>query len=168
MKLEREAYALYLDTAWNKTVADASKATFAVIGEDIEDLSVELNADTESFKNILGQSRIKHNGYEGSADADPFYADSDSPLYEKLRDIALDRLKGDSCKTLQLEVIIEDTEATTHEAWLSEVMVVPQSYGGDTSGFQIPFSISDDGARVKGTVTAASVAAGAPVFTAAA
>ena len=165
-KLNREALAHYLDTKWNKKVADASKATFEIIGDDIEEMSVEMNSDVSQVKNILGQTRTVDNGYSPSMDADPFYADPDKKLYPKLRNIAMERLKGDECKTLMLEVIVENTEATTHEAYVREVMVKPTSYGGGTEGFNIPFNVSEDGAWVKGTVTAASVKAGAPVFTA--
>ena len=168
MKLEREAMAHYLDTAFNTKVADAAKATFEIIGEDIEEMSVELNSDTEQIKNILGQTKTRDNGYTPSMDADPFYADPDKKLYPKLRDIAMDRLKGDQCKTLLLEVIVEDTEAETHTAWVREVMVKPQSYGGGTEGFNIPFTVSEDGDSVKGTVTAESMKSGSPKFTPAA
>ena len=65
-----------------------------------------------------------------------------------------------------LEVIVEDTEAETHLAYVSEVKVTPTSYGGGTEGFNIPFTVDFDGAYAKGTVTAESVKAGAPVFTA--
>ena len=99
-------------------------------------------------------------------DADPFYADPEKKLYPKLRDIAMNRLKGDQCKTLLLEVIVEDTSADTHKAWLREVMVKPQSYGGSTEGFNIPFTVSEDGDSVEGTVTAASMKTGNPTFTA--
>lgn len=166
-KLNREALAHYIDTAWNKKVADASKAVFEIIGDDIEEMSVELNADISQGKNILGQTRTKDNGYSPSMDADPFYADPDKKLYPKLRDIAMERLKGDDCKTLMLEVIVEDMEASTHVAYLREVTVKPTSYGGGTEGFNIPFNVSEDGAWEKGTVTAESVKNGAPVFTAA-
>lgn len=166
-KLNREALAHYLDTKWNKKVADASKATFEIIGDDIEEMSVEMNSDVSQKKNILGQTRTVDNGYSPSMDADPFYADPDKTLYPKLRDIAMERLKGDECKTLMLEVIVENTEAPTHAAYVREVMVKPTSYGGGTEGFNIPFNVSEDGAWVKGTVTAASVKAGAPVFTSA-
>ena len=168
MKLEREALAHYLDTAFNTKVADAAKADFEIIGDDIEDMSVELNSDTEQIKNILGQTKTKDNGYTPSMDADPFYADPDKKLYPKLRDIAMNRLKGDQCKTLMLEVIVEDTEAETHTAWVREVMVKPQSYGGGTEGFNIPFTVSEDGDSVKGTVTAESMKSGSPKFTPAA
>ena len=166
-KLNREAMATYLDTTFNTKVADVSKATFEIIGDDIEEMSVELNPDTEQKKNILGQTKTKDNGYETSMDADPFYADPDKKLYPKIRDIALGRLKGDACKTLMLEVFVEDTEATTHTAYVREVLVKPQSYGGDTGGLNFPFNVSEDGASVKGTVTAASLTSGSPTFTAA-
>lgn len=165
-KLNREALAHYLDSAWNKKVADVSKAVFEIIGDDIEDMSVELNSDTSQSKNILGQTKTVDNGFSPTMDADPFYANTDKLIYPHLRDIAFERLKGDDCKTLMLEVIVEDTSATTHTAYVREVTVKPTSYGGGTEGFNIPFNVSEDGAWVKGTVTAESVKAGAPVFTA--
>lgn len=165
-KLNREALAHYIDTSWNKLVADVSKATFRVLGDDIEEMSVEMNSDTEQTKNILGQTRTNDNGYSPTMDADPFYADPDNAIYPKLRDIAMKRLKGDECKTLMLEVIVEDTAATTHLAYVREVMVKPTSYGGGTEGFNIPFTVSEDGAWAEGTVTAESLKSGAPVFTA--
>ncbi len=165
-KLEREALGHYLDTKFNTKVSQAAEAEFEIIGDDIEEMSVELNADTEQVKNILGQTKTRDNGYSPSMDADPFYADPDKKLYPKLRDIAMNRLKGDKCKSLMLEVLVEDTAAETHKAWLREVTVKPQSYGGGTEGVNIPFNVSEDGKSVEGTVTAESMKAGAPVFTA--
>ena len=162
MKLEREAYMLFLDSTFKKVPASAS---WVLIGDDIDDMSVELNPDTETMKHILGQTKTKDNGYEPSTDADPFYADTDNGLYPMLRDIAMERKKGDACRTLQLEVIVEDTSATNHLAYVQEVMVKPQSIGGDTSGMNIPFKVSDDGTRKKGYVTAESIRSGTPSFT---
>lgn len=165
-KLNREALASYLDTAWNKKIADADKAEFEIIGDDIDDMSVELNPDTEQTKNILGQTKTQDNGYEPSMDADPFYADPEKKLYPKLRDIAFGRLKGAECKTLLLEVIVEDLDADNHLAYLREVLVKPQSYGGSTEGFNIPYNVSEDGDSAKGYVTNESVKSGNPKFTA--
>ena len=165
-KLEREALGHYLDSKFNSKASDAEKAEFEIIGDDIEEMSVELNSDTEQIKNILGQTKTKDNGYTPSMDADPFYADPDKKLYPKLRDIAMGRLKGDACKTLMLEVIVEDTAAENHLAYVSEVMVKPQSYGGGTEGLNIPFNVSEDGERVKGYVSAESMKSGSPTFTA--
>lgn len=162
-KLNREAMAHYLDYSFGLKTASA---TWEIIGDDIEEMSVELNPDVETFKNILGQTKTTDNGYEPSMDADPYYADPDKKIYPKLRDIALDQLKGDECKTLMLEVIVEDTKATNHLAYVQEVSVKPQSYGGDTAGVNIPFQVSFNGARTKGYVSASTLASGEPTFTA--
>ena len=164
-KLKREALAQYLDSAWNKKVADVSKAVFEILGDDIEEMSVELNAETEQKKNILGQTKTTDNGFTPSMSADPWYADTESKLYPHMRDIVMEQITGDERKTLMLEVIVEDTEASTHTAYVREVKVTPTSYGGGTEGFNIPFTVDFDGAWVKGTVTADSVKAGSPVFT---
>ncbi len=165
-KLNREALAHYLDTAWNKKVADASKAVFEILGDDIEEMSVEMNPETEQRKNILGQTKTIDSGFTPTMSADPWYANTDSGLYEHMKEIVFEQLKGDERKTLMLEVVVEDTEATTHTAYLREVKVTPTSYGGGTEGFNIPFTVDFDGAYAKGTVTAESVKAGSPVFTA--
>lgn len=167
-KLKRSALAHYLDTAWNKKVADASKAVFEILGDDIEDMSVEMNADTSQIKNILGQTKTTDNGFTPSMSADPWYADTESKLYPHMRDIVMEQITGDERKTLLLEVIVEDLEATTHTAYVREVKVTPTSYGGGTEGVNIPFTVDFDGAWVKGTVTAESIKTGAPVFTPAA
>lgn len=162
MKLAREALAHYLDYSFKREI---STATWEIIGDDIEEMSVEMNPDTETLKNILGQTKTTDNGYEPTMDADPFYADPEKKLYSMIRDIALDRKKGDACKTLMLEVIVEDTEATNHLAYVQEVIVKPQSYGGDTSGLNIPFQVSEDGKRTKGYVSGSSLSTGEPEFT---
>ena len=166
-KLNREALAHYLDTAWNKKIADASKAVFEILGEDIEEMSVEMNPETEQRTNILGQTKTIDSGFTPTMSADPWYANTDSKLYPHMKEIVFEQLKGDERKTLMLEVVVEDTQAETHTAYLREVKVTPTSYGGGTEGFNIPFTVDFDGAYAKGTVTAASVKAGAPVFTAA-
>lgn len=161
-KLNREAMAHYLDTTFKMT---ASSAEWEILGDDIEDMSNELNPDTEQTKNILGQTKTRDNGYEPTMDADPYYADPEKKLYPMIRDIALERKKGDACRTLMLEVIIEDTGAENHLAFVQEVMVKPTSYGGDTSGLNFPFTVSEDGKRTKGYVTASTLSSGNPTFT---
>lgn len=164
-KLAREALAHYLDTGMHPTYMSSGSAvtpSWEIIGDDIEDMSMELNPDTDTFKNILGQTKVTDNGYEATMDADPFYADPSSTLYTKLRDIALYRKKGDDCRTLLLEVLIENPAASSHLAYVREVVVKPQSYGGGTEGVNIPFNVLENGASYKGTV---QIANGVPTFT---
>ena len=157
MKLTRGAFRTYVDTNFG-----SGTASWYVIGADIEDMSTELNPDTESVKNILDEVSFRHNGHEVSTEADPFYADPDDPLYPKLRDIAMGRKKGDDCKTKVLEVFIEDTSAASHVAWQEDCYIVPTSVGGDTAGVNIPFTINYAGNRQKGTV---AIANKVPTFT---
>lgn len=161
-KLNREALAHYIDTTFQRKI---DSADWEIIGDDIEEMSVEMNSDMETTKNILGQTKTKDNGYEPTMDADPFYADPDKKLYKPLRDIALERKKGADCQTLMLEVIVEDTDAENHLAFVQEVLVKPNSYGGGTEGVNIPFTVSEDGERTKGYVSADSIKSGKPVFT---
>ena len=163
MKLEREAMQNYLDTTWK---LKAETADWEILGDDIEDMSVEMNSDTEQKQNILGQTKTTDKGYTPSMDAEPYYADPEKKLYPKIKSIALDRLTGDKCKTLMLEVVIDDTEAAKHIAYVQEVLVKVNSYGGGTEGLDFPFTVSDNGRRTKGYVTKESIAAGKPVFTA--
>ncbi|MGL6219314.1 MAG: hypothetical protein ACRC36_14860 [Lacrimispora sphenoides] len=163
MKLERKALVHFLDSSFKN---EPETATWFKIGIDMEELVVNLNPDVATSKNIWGESRATDNGYEPSIDADPYYANPDEPLYPKLRDIAMDRLVGDKCKTLSLEVLVDDTDATNHLAYIEEVIVKPQSYGGGTSGVNIPYNMAFNGGRKKGYVTKISFDSGNPKFTA--
>lgn len=158
MRLTRGAHLFYIDTSFG-----TGTTSWYLVGKDIEEMSVDLGADTETVKNILDETSVRHNGYEPTIDADPFYADPDDALYPKLKDIAMNRKKGGDCKTKYLEVIVEDTEDTSHSAWQEDCYIVPQSVGGDTSGFQIPFQVLPAGNRQAGTATLSNKV---PTFTA--
>lgn len=158
MKLTRGAHLFYIDTSFG-----SGTVSWYLVGKDIEEMSVDLGADTEIVKNILDETSVRHKGYEPSISADPFYADPEDALYPKLKDIAMNRKKGGDCKTKYLEVIVEDTEDTSHSAWQEDCYIVPQSVGGDTSGFQIPFQVLPAGNRQAGTATLSNKV---PTFTA--
>lgn len=157
-KLTRGAYALYVDSSMNTKSLD-----WFLIGKDIEALSVDLGTDVETVKNILDESSVKDNGFKPSISAEPYYANPSDTIYEPLLNIAMNREKGETCKSQYLEVVIDDASASQHKAWLEDCVIKPNSYGGDTSGLQIPFSIYPDGNRKKGHVT---ITAGVPTFTA--
>lgn len=150
-KIERKYMAHYLDTAFNPSTTGTP--SWYRLGEDLEEYNVELNPDTEVTKNILGNTKFTHNGYEPSADADPFYARTGDALFEKLQNIVDNRHAGDQLKTSALEVHMWETAgAATSDfvAYRQFCYVTPTSYGGDTSGYQIPFSVSYVGDRIKG------------------
>ena len=157
-KLKRSCLAHYIDASFGGT----GSPKWFLIGKDIEDMSVELNPDTETVKNILDETSVNDNGYEPSMDADTYYANPDDEIYPKIRDIAMNRLTGDNCKTKILEVLIEDTADTAHKAWIEDAIVKPQSYGGPQGGINIPYNVAFNGNRKEGTV---AITNKAPTFT---
>ena len=150
MKAERKYLAHYLDAAFDTSYAAAE---YVRLGKDLEEFSVELNPDVETSKNILGENSVKHSGYDASSDADPVYYEYDDALTEKMMEIAMLRKTGDACKTSYVEVLLKPTEnaPTVIRAVREDVIVVPNSYGGDTSGVQVPITVHFAGNRVVGT-----------------
>ena len=148
-KLKRSAHALYVDANMGKTPTKWYR-----IGTDIEELNVDLGADVEVTKNILDETSVNLNGYEPSIEASPYKANPDDEIYAPLKAAAMDRVMDEAhCKTKMLEVIIEDDTASSYDAWEQDCYLIPQSVGGDTSGFQIPFNLQPEGERTKGTAT---------------
>lgn len=158
-KLNRSALIHFI----NSTPSATSPSWFK-IGKDVEDMSVQLNAQMETRRNILDETSVLHNGYEPSFSVDTYYADPTDDIYDFIEGIALGRLKGDACKTQVLEVIVEDTAATSHEAYREDVMIEVTSYGGSQTGVAIPYTVHFDGNRTAGTVAIAS-GTGVPTFT---
>lgn len=163
-KLQRSAMITFLQAPFAATLA--STQSWFKIGKDVADMSVNLNPDTETVKNILDETNVNDNGYEPSFDVDTYYADpSDGDFYDDIKGIALDRLKGDECKTICMEVLVDKTTGP-FDAWIEDCIVKPQSYGGAQGGVRFPYNVAFCGNRKKGTVTFDSTT-GAPTFTAA-
>ena len=125
------------------------------LGADLEEFNVEMNPDTEKKKNILGNNTFSHKGYEMSASAEPFYAEVGDALFTRLQQIVDNQYVGDELKTKSLEVHLWDAGTTsgTYRAYSQDCYVVPTSYGGDTSGYQIPFEVTYVGDKVSGIYT---------------
>ena len=159
-KLKRSHLLHFLDS----TFGGSGSPNFFLIGKDVEDMSVELNPDTETKKNILDETSVNDNGYEPSMDVDTYYANPGDAIYEQIKSIAMDHLTGDSCKTTILEVLVDKTTGP-YDAWTEDAIIKPQSYGGPQGGVSIPYKVAFAGNRKKGTVTFSN---GTPAFSVAA
>lgn len=127
------------DTAWER------------LGDDLEEYNVDLSPSTETKSNILGQNTFHHNGYEASSEASPYYANTKSKLFPKLQKIVDHRYKDDNCRTKALELHLWDgNETDGFAALLQDCYVIPTSYGGNTAGYQIPFTVHYVGKRTEG------------------
>lgn len=134
--------------------ASFDNENWEALGKDNDDLSKELNPDTETSKNVLGETTFEHSGYEPEIDVDPYYADSTSPLYEKLSKAAMEELYGDSdIRGYFIEVLYNTVDAAagtmTGVGYKRDAYIVPQSTGGDTAGLGIPFTVNPVGAQTK-------------------
>lgn len=150
-KLKRSAHLLYVDSSFD--IKTTPSHSWNLVGKDVEDLSVELNPQVETTKNILDETTVEDTGYEPSISVETYYADpSNGALYTKLRDIAMNRLTGGDCRTYVMEVLVDQT-GEVQRAWREEAVIKPQSYGGAQGGVRIPYNIHFDGNRTAGTAT---------------
>ena len=146
-KIERKYLAHFINAS-----ADAENAAYERLGKDLEEFSPELSAQVDTKKNILGESSILISSYEKTAAVEPYYAENGSKLFERLQSIIDDSLVLDALKADVVEVKLwDETDAGVYPAIREEVYIEVTSYGGDTTGYQIPFTLHYTGNKVKGT-----------------
>ena len=145
-KIERKYLAHFIDAS----VTDES--VYEQLGKDLEEFSPELSAQVETKKNILGSTSIVISSYEKTASVEPFYAEKDSALFNRLQSIIDEDQVLDALKTYVVEVKLwEEQTQGVYPATREEAYIEVNSYGGDTTGYQIPFTIHYTGNKVKGT-----------------
>jgi len=154
--IERKYLVHLIDANFN---ADPTKAnaTFNWIrlGEDLDTFQTDLNPQAEIRKNIIGEQKVFHSGYETQSSVGTYYAYDGEPLFEKLAEVVNNRMTGDGCRTSHIDALIHldaQKNIVCDWAWRENCKVIPQSIGGDTSGVQIPFVIMDEGHRTQGTI----------------
>ena len=153
-KIERKYLAHYINTA----EPGAEAAVYERLGKDLEEYSVELSAQVDKKKNILGETSVNISSYEKSASVEPYYAEKDTALFTRLQaiidgDLVLDDLKADVVE-VKLWGAAEGT--TSYPATKEEAYIEVTSYGGDTTGYQIPFTVHYTGVKVKGSFDVSS------------
>ena len=153
-KIERKYLAHYINTA----VPTASTAVYERLGKDLEEFSPELSAQVDKKKNILGETTVTISSYEKSAAVEPYYAEVGSGLFTRLQAIVDGDLVLDDLKTDVVEVKLWETPTndTKYPAVKEEAYIEVTSYGGDTTGYQIPFTVHYTGVKVAGTFDVSS------------
>ena len=144
-KIERKYLAHYMNTA------ESGEAEYERLGKDLEEFSPELAAQVDTKKNILGETSILISSYEKTGSVEPYYAEKGSPLFTRLQNIIDNRLVLDDLKTDVVEVKLwDEAENGQYPAIKEEAFIEVSSYGGDTTGYQIPFTLHFTGVRTKG------------------
>ena len=145
-KIERKYLAHYINTAEN------GEAVYERLGKDLEEFSPELAAQVDTKRNILGETAIVISGYEKTGAVEPFYAEEGSGLFERLQKIVDGNLVLDQLKTDVVEVKLWKSEnGTSYPAIRESAYIEVVSYGGDTTGYQIPFNLHFTGSKEVGT-----------------
>ena len=145
-KIERKYMAHYINTA------KEGEAVYERLGQDLEEFTPEMGAQVENKKNILGQSSVVISGYEKTAAVEPFYAQKGSALFDRLQEIIDGDLVLDDVKADVVDVKLwEEAEAGVYPAVKETVFIEVTGYGGDTTGYQIPFTVHYTGEKVKGS-----------------
>lgn len=145
-KIERKYMAHFINAA------KEGEAVYERLGQDLEEFSPEMSAQVETKKNILGENSVLISGYEKTAAVEPFYANQGSQLFQRLQEIIDGDLTLDDLKADMVDVKLWDAdEAGAYPAVKETVFIEVTSYGGDTTGYQIPFTIHYTGEKVKGT-----------------
>lgn len=135
-KIERKYLAHYINTAVS------GEAAYERLGKDLEEFSPELSAQVDTKKNILGETSILISSYEKTASVEPYYAETGDRLFDRLQAIIDDGLVLDQLKTDVVEVKLwENPQDRVYQAIREDAYIEVSSYGGDTSGYQIPFTL---------------------------
>ena len=146
-KIERKYLAHFINTA-----APGEEAVYERLGKDLEEYSPEMSAQVDTKKNILGETSVLISSYEKTGAVEPYYAESGSGLFARLQGIIDEAKVLDDVKADIVEVKLwEEAEGTAYPAIREECYIEVTSYGGDTTGYQIPFTVHYTGAKVKGT-----------------
>ena len=146
-KIERKFLAHFIDTA-----VPGEDAVYERLGKDLEEFSPEMSAQVDKKKNILGQTSVTISSYEKSASVEPYYAEVGSGLFQRLQGIIDGDMVLDDLRSHVVEVKLwEKAQGSAYPAVLEEVYIEVTSYGGDTTGYQIPFTVHYTGVKVKGS-----------------
>ena len=129
---------------------EAGEGVYVRLGSDLEEYAPELSATVEKTKNILGATSVAVVGYEKSAAVTPYYARVGDPLFARLQAIIDGDLALDEVKTHVVEVKLWEENEGGFPAIREEVYLEVTSYGGDTTGYQIPFVIHYTGIKEHG------------------
>ena len=146
-KIDRKYLAHFINADYGADPA------YVRLGEDLEEYSPELSAQVDTKKNILGQSSVLISAYEKTGSVEPYYAQKGDPLFEKLQKILDEGLVMDQLKTDVVDVKLweDGINEIVYPAVREEAYIEILSYGGDTSGYQIPFKLHYTGKRSYGT-----------------
>lgn len=147
--IKREEFMVFAD------VGTSSTPEWELIGDKVEEMSLEMNPNVETVTDITGNTSTTLDKYEVQTSVSPMRAKKESKLFNILYEIVKEeKTLSDVERTFLCVNVFDkngDGEAATYAAWTQKGVVAVQSYGGGTSGLDIPFNIHWTGKKTHGT-----------------
>lgn len=144
-KIERKYLGHFINAA------KSGAAVYERLGKDLEEYVAELSAQIDTKKNILGETSVLLSSYEKQGTVEPLYAESGTALFTRLQDIIDNDYVLDDCATDIVEVKLWETPtAGAYPAIRETAIIEVVSYGGDNTGYQIPFNVHYTGIKTAG------------------
>lgn len=144
--IERKLLAHFINTSLGVD------SQYVRLGTDLEEYSPEMSATVETKKNILGENRVFLSGYEKTAAVETFYADDNSPLYDRLQEIIDQNMVLEAVRTDVVDVKLWKMDHDgAFPATREKAFIEITSYGGDTNGYRIGFKLHFTGEKTSGT-----------------
>lgn len=136
----------------------AASGGWEAIGKDNDDLSKELNPDTEKSKNVLGEATFTHKGYEPEISVDPYFIDPSRKMYKRISENARkEKFAENDLVGYFAEAYFDTANPATGKMTgtciVRKAWYVPQSTGGDTSGYAVPVTITPFGPSEEKVIT---------------
>jgi CRISPR/Cas system-associated protein Cas5 (RAMP superfamily) len=159
MAITGEGYIKRSDFMTLADVGLAEAKEWELIGDKVEEMMLAMNPNVETVTDITGNTTTTLNKYEVQTDVTPMRAKKESKLAKWLYEVVKEEktLSDVEKEFLCVNVFDESTTGvepdikTVYAAWTQKGVVAVQSYGGNSSGLDIPFNIHWIGKKTHGT-----------------
>lgn len=140
-------------------VGSGTSYEWELIGDRVEEMSLTMNPNIETVSDITGMTETTLDKYQVETEVTPMRARRDSKLFAILYDIVKNEKTLSDVEREFLCVSVFDSEttgtgegaATAYAAWKQRAVIAVQSFGGGTTGLDIPFVIHWVGGKAQGS-----------------
>lgn len=138
-------------------VSQASTPEWELIGDKVEDMSLEMNPNVETTNDVTGKTSVTLDRYEVQTSISPIRARRESKFHAILYDLVVNEKTLTDAEFTFCAVNVFD-EVTTGEfvAWTQKGIIAVQSYGGNTQGLDIPANVHFVGDKEHGKFVGAT------------
>lgn len=150
-KIKREAVMHFVN------VGTTAEPEWEQLGDGIEELTREMNNNVDAKTDITGKTEVTVTKGNQVSSFSPFLARKESKLFQKLYKIYTDDLDLSDVEMEFLEVSVFDKVAEGTYSAIKQVGAIDlKSYGGSTTGLDLPFDVNYLGKKIKGNFAVAT------------